>query len=114
MAARATRFLQRSPSTLTLAEYADKLNTQVKPEDAKAGGVGRRSSGRTSRTRWRGTLSLYAGVSADAPPPKLEQKYVDEARPVVEQQLERGGLRLAEVLNAELSMTTAPTARSQE
>jgi hypothetical protein len=40
---------------------------------------------------------VYVGVPADGPPPKPDQKYVDEARPVVEQQLEKGGPRLGEL-----------------
>jgi hypothetical protein len=40
----------------------------------------------------------------------LEQDYVDAAKPVVEKQLERGGVRLAMVLNKALSgATTRPS-----
>jgi hypothetical protein len=44
----------------------------------------------------------YGDVPADGPPPKIEQVFVDRSRAVVEQQLRRGGVRLAEVLNRAL------------
>ncbi|MDB5358548.1 MAG: Nuclease [Phycisphaerales bacterium] len=43
--------------------------------------------------------SVYAGVPADGPPPKLDQKYVEAAGPVIDRQLQRGGVRLATILN---------------
>lgn len=43
--------------------------------------------------------SVYAAVPADGPPPKLDQKYVDAAGPVIDKQLERAGVRLASILN---------------
>jgi S1/P1 Nuclease len=43
--------------------------------------------------------SVYKDVAVDGPPPKLDQKYVDAAGPVIDQQLQRGGLRLATILN---------------
>lgn len=44
----------------------------------------------------------YSGVPADGPPPKLTQDYVDSAKPAVELQLRRAGVRLAAVLNRAL------------
>jgi hypothetical protein len=41
----------------------------------------------------------YADLPADGPPPKLDLDYVARAQPVVEQQLARAGVRLADVLN---------------
>jgi hypothetical protein len=41
----------------------------------------------------------YAGVPADGPPPKLDQKYIDKNEKVVEQQLQRAGIRLADTMN---------------
>jgi hypothetical protein len=42
---------------------------------------------------------VYAGVAADGPPVKLDAAYVERAQPVVELQLQRAGVRLADVLN---------------
>ena len=46
--------------------------------------------------------SVYAGVPADGPPPRLDQRYVDRAKPVISEQLAKGGIRLATVLNRDL------------
>jgi hypothetical protein len=45
---------------------------------------------------------VYKNVPADGPPPKLDQDYVDANQKVIDQQLQRGGVRLAMVLNANL------------
>jgi hypothetical protein len=85
-----------------IAEYADKLDAQIKSDNAKAWHEGTLEKwANESHAVARDTV--YADVSADGPPPKLDQKYVDDARPVVEQQLQRGGVRLAGVPNRALS-----------
>jgi hypothetical protein len=43
--------------------------------------------------------SVYADVPADGPPPKLDEQYADAAGLVVDRQLQRGGVRLATILN---------------
>lgn len=43
--------------------------------------------------------SVYKDVPADGPPPKLDQKYVDASGAVIDLQLQRGGVRLATILN---------------
>jgi hypothetical protein len=47
--------------------------------------------------------TAYRDVPADGPPPTLSKRYIDRAQPVVAEQLERGGVRLALVLNKALS-----------
>jgi hypothetical protein len=42
---------------------------------------------------------VYAGILADGPPPKLGEEYLKAANPAVETQLQKGGVRLADVLN---------------
>lgn len=42
---------------------------------------------------------VYAGVAAGGPPVKLDAAYVQRAGPVIELQLQRAGVRLADVLN---------------
>ena len=42
---------------------------------------------------------VYVDVPAEGGPPKLDQGYVDRAGSVMDQQLERAGVRLAMVLN---------------
>jgi hypothetical protein len=82
-----------------IADYADALDAQIKPDDAKAWRDG-------TPEQWANEAHaiarqhVYAAVSEDGPPPKLDQQHVDNPRPVVEHQLEKAGLRLAAVLNA--------------
>lgn len=52
----------------------------------------------------------YKGVPADAET-RLTPSYVDAAKPVVKKQLERGGVRLAKVLNTSLGGATTQPAR---
>jgi hypothetical protein len=41
----------------------------------------------------------YADVPADGDPPKLGAEYVARAQPVVDEQIEKAGVRLATALN---------------
>jgi hypothetical protein len=45
---------------------------------------------------------VYRDVQADGPPPTLNKEYIDRATPVVVQQIERAGMRLATLLNTAL------------
>lgn len=40
----------------------------------------------------------YKGIPADGPPPNITAEYIERARPIIEQRLQRGGVRLADVL----------------
>jgi hypothetical protein len=46
---------------------------------------------------------VYKNVPEGGPPPKLGRDYVNAAKPVIDQQLEKGGVRLADVLNRVLA-----------
>jgi len=46
---------------------------------------------------------VYADVPADGDPPKLSQEYVDKAKPIVDEQIQKAGVRLAFTLNAALT-----------
>ncbi|MDB5293187.1 MAG: endonuclease [Phycisphaerales bacterium] len=84
--------------TTRVADYADKLNSRITAEEAAKWAKG-------TPTDWANEShavavdSVYAGVPADGPPPKLDQKYVEAAGPVIDRQLQRGGVRLATILN---------------
>ena len=41
----------------------------------------------------------YKDVPADGPPPTLDQKYIDSAGDCIDEQFEKGGVRLAMILN---------------
>jgi hypothetical protein len=84
--------------TIRNAAYADKLNAAITPEKAAEWAKG-------TPTDWANeshdvaVASVYKDVPADGPPPKLDQHYVDAAGPIIDQQLQRGGVRLATILN---------------
>jgi hypothetical protein len=42
---------------------------------------------------------VYADVPADGDPPKLGDDYVAKAQPVVDEQIQKAGVRLAATLN---------------
>jgi hypothetical protein len=81
-----------------LAAYADKLNAEITPEQAAEWAKGTAVDW-ANESHAVAVKVVYAGVPADGPPPKLDEKYVDAAGPVVDQQLERAGVRLATILN---------------
>jgi hypothetical protein len=54
---------------------------------------------------------VYAGVPEDGPPPKLDQAYVTRGADVVDQQLEKAGVRLAMILNKCCGDETATSSR---
>jgi hypothetical protein len=83
--------------TVRNAAYADKLNAAITSEQAAEWEKG-------TPTDWANEShdvavnSVYKDVAVDGPPPKLDQKYVDAAGKVIDQQLQRGGVRLAAIL----------------
>jgi hypothetical protein len=84
-----------------LTMVAGTLDAKITPADAKKWATGNAKSWavechRVSREH------VYKGVPADGPPPKLDQNYSRENRPVVEGQLGRGRIRMATVLNQAL------------
>ncbi|HEY2584453.1 MAG TPA: S1/P1 nuclease, partial [Tepidisphaeraceae bacterium] len=93
-----TTILLRRKGATRIADYADRLNSQITPEQASEWGKG-------TPTDWANqphdvaVKIVYAGVPAGGPPPKLDQQYLDAAGPVVDVQLERAGVRLAAILN---------------
>jgi len=101
------RYIGRTP----IADYADKLNTDI--DDRKAKDFTNGDVVAWANESWKtANEHVYPGVPADGPPPVLGQKYVDDARVVVEEQLKRGGVRLAVILNA--SFAPLPTTRPAE
>lgn len=80
------------------AAYADSLNAQVRPEQAAEWMKGTPEDW-ANESHAVAVDVVYKGVPADGPPPKLDQKYVDAAGAIVDLQLQRGGVRLAAILN---------------
>jgi len=85
-----------------LWDYLEILDAGIAADEAKEWAAG-------TPTDWANeslkvaTESVYRDVPADGPPPKIDQNYIDDRRAVVEQQLQRAGVRLATVLNRALA-----------
>lgn len=95
----------------SITDYAQAVDNATKPIDGRAMAEGTPEEWATESHELAVSVA-YKGVPADAET-HLTQAYVDAAKPVVEKQLERGGVRLAKVLNTALgSATTRPTRKS--
>jgi nuclease S1 len=93
-----TTILLSHKGTVRNSAYADKLNAAITDAQAAEWAKG-------TVTDWANeshnvaVQTVYADVAASGPPPKLDQKYVDAAGLVIDRQLQRGGVRLATILN---------------
>lgn len=96
-----TTLLRKYVAKTRIADYSDKLNKQIDDAAAKNWRAG--DTVTWANESWKvGVDHVYKGVPVDGAPPILGQKYVDDARLIVETQLERGGVRLAKILNEAL------------
>jgi hypothetical protein len=94
-----TFILPASKGKQSVAEYGRELNERITNKQAKVWAKGKRAveSWRVAREH------VYtADVPADGDPPKLGEAYVEKARPVVDEQIQKAGVRLAAALNAAL------------
>lgn len=92
-----TILLHRKGRTRVL-QYAMELNHKISKDQAKQWKQG--SVGNWANESHAVAVNVaYKGVPADGPPPRLDQAYVDRAGEAIDQQLERGGIRLAMLLN---------------
>ena len=93
-----TNILLNYKGSVRDAEYADELNAAITPEQATEWANGT-SVDWANESHDLAVSAVYKGVPADGPPPKLDQAYVDAAGKVIDQQLQRAGVRLAATLN---------------
>ena len=93
----ASILLHHKGATPTLA-YALVLNSKISGEEADRWTKGTAENWANEGHDLARTV-VYEGVPAQGPPPKLDQVYVERATEVVDQQLEKGGVRLAAILN---------------
>ncbi len=81
-----------------VSQYADKLNSRITPQQMKDW-----SGGSVADWAWeshqQAVAHTYAGVPIQDTPFNLDQQYVAGNREVVETQLSRAGIRLANLLN---------------
>lgn len=81
-----------------IADVADELNRAISERQRKewAAGTPEQWANESHRVA---AEKVYADVPADGPPPKLGREYAASGSAVVAEQLQRGGIRLAAVLN---------------
>lgn len=93
-----TAILLTRKGTTRNAAYADTLNARIKPEQAAEWEKGTPADWANESHKVAVEI-VYRDIPADGPPPKLDKPYVDAGGLVIEQQLQRGGVRLAMILN---------------
>jgi len=82
----------------TVAEYGAALNERITDEHVKEWAAGTPLTWAVES--WRIAREVvYAGVAPAGDPPRLEEAYVEKAQPVVEEQIQKAGVRLATALN---------------
>ncbi|MFT3788269.1 MAG: S1/P1 nuclease [Tepidisphaeraceae bacterium] len=94
-----TALIRQYIGKMSIAEYADSIDRRVKPADAQREGGG-------TPAEWANqgfgiaSAQIYTSVPEGGATLVIDQRYIDNAKPIVESQLARGGFRLANVLNA--------------
>jgi len=94
-----TLILPTSKGRRSIAEYGSTLNERISAEQANAWAKGTTSEWAVESWRLARDV-VHAGVPADGDPPKLGEDYTAKAQPVVDEQIQKAGVRLAAVLNA--------------
>jgi hypothetical protein len=102
-----TAMLRTYIGSKNITDFADSLSDKIKPADVRTWSAG-------TPLDWANETHMVAvhDVYSDLPagdPVKIDPKYIDAKQAVVEKQLERGGIRLATVLNR--AFAAAPTTR---
>lgn len=82
----------------SIADVADQFDKKITPKQLKqwAGGT---PTDWANESHAVAVKVVYAGVAADGPPPRLDEKYVERANPAMIEQIDKGGIRLATILN---------------
>jgi hypothetical protein len=96
-----TQILLHDKGKARVLEYARWLNEQISPQQAAAWSKGTPEDW-ANESHQVAVNQVYKNVPADGDQPKLDAVYVRRAEPVVEEQLQHAGVRLAEVLNRSL------------
>jgi hypothetical protein len=96
-----TQILLSRKKTIRVVNYADGLNARITASQAKAWAQGTALDW-ANESHQIAVEKVYKDVPAGGDPPKLDQAYVNRSADVVDQQLEKAGVRLAIVLNRAL------------
>ena len=93
-----TSILLHHKGRTRIFDYAQALNSNITPERAKEWAKGT-SEAWANESHDLAVTVVYAGVPEGGAPPKLDLAYVQKAEPVIDEQLQRAGVRLAMLLN---------------
>jgi nuclease S1 len=107
-----TQILLHDKGNQRILDYSRWLNEQITPDEIRAWSKGKTEDWANESHRV-AMEQAYKDVPADGDPPKLGPEYVKRAEPVVEQQLQRGGIRLATILNRALDPIFSPPPRER-
>lgn len=93
-----TLIILQQKGTMKIADFADGLNSRITKSE-----ITRWSAGApldwANESHLVAREKVYAGVPAEGRPPKIDQRYVDRSEQVIDEQLEKAGIRLAWTLN---------------
>ena len=93
-----TLILPRSKGKQTVADYGDALNGKITAKQATAFATGTPQEWATQS--WQlAREAVYRDVPAAGNPPTISEEYITKARPVVDEQIQKAGVRLAAALN---------------
>jgi hypothetical protein len=93
-----TQILLSRKKTIRVTNYADGLNARITASRAKAWAQGTAVDW-ANESHQIAVEKVYKDVPAGGDPPKLDQAYVERSAEVIDEQLEKAGVRLAMVLN---------------
>ena len=93
-----TLILQRSKGKQSVAEYGDALNEKITEKQAKAWATGTPQA--WAAGSWEVARDVvYRDVPAAGNPPVISEEYIARAQPIVDEQIQKAGVRLAAALN---------------
>ncbi len=97
-----TLILPRSKGKQSVAEYGTLLNARITVKQLKSWPKGTPAEWAVESWKLAKECVYTADVPVDGDPPKLTEEYLAKAQPVVDEQIQKAGVRLAAVLNAAL------------
>ncbi len=93
-----TLILPRSKGKRSVAEYGDALNAKITEKQAKAWAKG--TPREWAAECWQLARDVvYRDIPPVGDPPVITEEYVARAQPVIDEQIQKAGVRLAETLN---------------
>ena len=93
-----TLILPRSKGKLSVAEYGNALDDKITAKQAKAWATGTPRAWAVEC--WQVARDVvYRDIPPAGDPPAISEEYIAKAQPVVDEQIQRAGVRLAATLN---------------